>query len=69
MNLNKIIIGGIIVGVACISTFRIEKGVYEYYTYEGVYGRSDKCESNHDVRCEIDGRMVLVSQYSLIDKK
>ncbi len=62
--MKKLILGSLVIAIACISTFRVEKQKYEYYTFEGVFGTSDYCEAIKEARCLINGRMAIVSQYS-----
>lgn len=37
---------------------------YEYYTFSGEKGISDKCETKQSLECEIDGKMTEVYQFS-----
>ena len=37
---------------------------YEYYTFSGEKGISDRCEIKQSLECEIDGKMVEVYQFS-----
>lgn len=37
---------------------------YEYYTFSGEKGISDRCEVNQSLECKIDGKMKEVYQFS-----
>ena len=37
---------------------------YEYYTFPGEKGISDRCEAKQKLECKIDGKMVEVYQFS-----
>ena len=37
---------------------------YEYYTFSGEKGISDRCEVKQSLECKIDGKMVEVYQFS-----
>lgn len=43
---------------------------YEYYTKDGEKGTTYKCESSEEkgARCEINGNMIEVSQFSEVEK-
>lgn len=68
-NMKRLIIGGMVVITVAIMTCTIkENKQFEYYTFEGIYGTSDNCQvDNYGARCLIDGRMAIVSQYSILD--
>lgn len=37
---------------------------YEYYTFSGEKGISDRCELKQNLECKIDGKMKEVYQFS-----
>ena len=37
---------------------------YEYYTFSGEKGISDRCEAKQNLECKIDGKMTEVYQFS-----
>lgn len=41
---------------------------YEYYTKNGEKGTTYKCEFKESAKCEVDGNMIEVSQFSEVEK-
>lgn len=41
---------------------------YEYYTKDGEKGTTYKCEFKESAKCEVDGNMIEVSQFSEVEK-
>lgn len=37
---------------------------YEYFTFSGKKGISDRCEAKQNLECKIDGKMTEVYQFS-----
>lgn len=66
--MKKVMVGVLIISVIAILTSKVETKRFEYYTFEGVYGTSDVCQTDdYGARCLINGRMAIVSQYSIIE--
>lgn len=66
--MKKTITGVLIISVIAMLTSRVETKKFEYYTFEGVYGTSDVCQvDKYGARCLINGRMAIVSQYSIME--
>lgn len=45
-------------------TLHFKPKKYEYYTFSGEKGISDRCEAKQSLECKIDGKMAEVYQFS-----
>lgn len=63
--MKKLILVGVLIVVLIILGFKnSNRKEYEFYDLEGKYGTSSNCTNKELVECEINGVMVVVSQYS-----
>lgn len=62
---TSVVAGLIILFVAgLLLALRFKPKKYEYYTFSGEKGISDRCEIKQRLECEIDSKMVEVYQFS-----
>lgn len=72
--MKRILKTGIMVVVLVILTMILSlnnsnRAKYEFYDMQGKKGTSSKClELEHGFGCEYKGQMILVSQYSEVEK-